>query len=360
MRSFNQLELCRRWFLLYFKDFTFTRLSIEASYADRAEKLRFDSILSSDAVGFKIFLKTKVLAEVYLEDTRVCYKCKIEDNDSSVLKTAKLSFTKIMERLEMKLGQISNKLPKGSKTIDVDYGCFSNPESVKKFDETTDYSEFDFNEFLRSNAEFMRATVNFLTIETNRTRSEYNAKNFNHDEQDNEEKYLVNFCKLFQLGKNRAFSQLEDGIDFNINDNHKRLLQEMAECSSSLSYENKPLVIQAISTMNYLSAEISKKSENFPRHTNNGLKREMRETLTELKKAMSKLVIRGSNDTSIYSINEKILMLRFCINEAHVLHYFNKGEDKNNKVAYYLASLVTRIGDLVNLMKKCSKKTEKK
>lgn len=84
--------------MLYFKDFAFTRLSIEASYADRVEKLGYDSILSSDVISFKIFLKTKVLAEVYLEDNRVCYKCKIENNDSSVLRTAKRSFTKIMER----------------------------------------------------------------------------------------------------------------------------------------------------------------------------------------------------------------------------------------------------------------------
>ena len=98
MRSFNHLESCRIWFLLYFKDFTFTRLSLEASYPDRVEKLGYDSILSSDVISFKILLRTKVLGEVYLKDNRVCYKCKIEDNDSSVLRTAKRSFTKIMER----------------------------------------------------------------------------------------------------------------------------------------------------------------------------------------------------------------------------------------------------------------------
>ena len=193
-----------------------------------------------------------------------------------------------------KLGAISNKLPKGSKTVDVDYKCFSNPESVKEFDETIDYSKFDFNEFFRSNPEFMRAAVNFLTIEANRVRSEYNAINFNSNEKDSEEKYLVNFCKLFQLNKIRLFSQLEDGKDFNINDNHKRLMLEMAECESSLSYENKPLVMQALGTMNYLSIEISKRVENFPRHTNNGLKREIRDILTGLKTMMSKLIIRGS------------------------------------------------------------------
>lgn len=258
-----------------------------------------------------------------------------------------------------KLGAISNKLPKGSKTVDVDYKCFSNPESVKEFDETIDYSKFDFNEFFRSNPEFMRAAVNFLTIEANRVRSEYNAINFSSNEKDSEEKYLVNFHKLFQLGKIRAFSQLEDGTDFNINDNHKRLMLEMAECESSLSYENKPLVMQALGTMNYLSIEISKRVENFPRHTNNGLKREIRDILTGLKTMMSKLIIRGSYDISIYNINEKILMLRLSINEAHTHHYFSKGEVENNRIAYYMLSLVTKIDDLMRLMKKCAKKEKK-
>lgn len=258
-----------------------------------------------------------------------------------------------------KLGAISNKLPKGSKTVNVDYRCFSNPDSVKEFDETTDYSKFDFNKFFRNNPEFMRAAVNFLTIEANRMRSEYNAINFNSSDKDTEEKYLLNFCKLFQLGKNRAFSQLEDGKDFSINDNHKRLMLELAECKSSLSYDNKPLVMQALATMNYLSIEISKRVDNFPRHTNNGLKREIRETLSGLKAMMSKLIIRGSYETSIYNINEKILLLRLCINEAHTHHYFSKGEVDNNRVAYYMLSLVTKIDDLMRLMKKCAKKEKK-
>lgn len=101
MRSFNHLESYRIWFLLYFKDFTFTRLSIEASYSDRVEKLRYDSILSSDVIGFKILLKTKVLGEIYLKDNRVCYKCKIEEIDSSILKKAKRSFIRIMERYKV-------------------------------------------------------------------------------------------------------------------------------------------------------------------------------------------------------------------------------------------------------------------
>ena len=73
-------------------------MSLEASYPDRVEKLEYDSILSSDVISFKILLRTKVLGEVYRKDNKVCYKCKIEDNDSSVLRTAKRSFTKIMER----------------------------------------------------------------------------------------------------------------------------------------------------------------------------------------------------------------------------------------------------------------------
>lgn len=101
MRSFNSLESYRVWFLLYFKDFTFTRLHLEASYSDRVEKLGYDSILSSDVVGFKILLKTKVLGEVYLKDNKVCYKCNIEESDSSILKKAKRSFMKIMERFEV-------------------------------------------------------------------------------------------------------------------------------------------------------------------------------------------------------------------------------------------------------------------
>ena len=76
-------------------------MSIEAFYSDRVEKLRYDSILPSDVIGFKILLKTKVLGEIYLKDNRICYKCKIEESDSSILKKAKRSFMKIMERFEV-------------------------------------------------------------------------------------------------------------------------------------------------------------------------------------------------------------------------------------------------------------------
>ena len=76
-------------------------MSIEAAYSDRVEKLEYDSILSSDVIGFKMLLKTKVLGEVYLKDNRICYKCKIEESDSSILKKAKRSFIRIMERFEV-------------------------------------------------------------------------------------------------------------------------------------------------------------------------------------------------------------------------------------------------------------------
>ena len=52
-------------------------------------------------------------------------------------------------------------------------------------------------------------------------------------------------------------------------------------------------------------------------------------------------------------------MLRLSINEAHTNHYFSKGEVENNRVAYYMLSLVTKIDDLMRLMKKCAKKEKR-
>lgn len=255
------------------------------------------------------------------------------------------------------IGKISNKLPEGTKKAVVDYSCFKNKESIEKFDNTNDYSKFDFNEFFKNNPELKITAINHITMCINKERAKYNAENFDENAQVSEKtKHLINSEDLYQIGKNRALTELEMGVDFTINDNHNKLMKEMAECHSSLTYQTKPLLTQVFTTLFYLSDSITTKAEKFPRKCNNGLKREIREALTEIKKMASRLAIRGTKDTTIYHINENILFLRMCIEEARINKYFSKEETTNNREAAYLGSLVTKISDLVITMKKCSKK----
>lgn len=256
----------------------------------------------------------------------------------------------------MKKGQLSNKLPKGIERGVADYSCFRNPESVKKLDETNDYSKFDFNEFFNENPEFMRFVISFLTVAINRIRSESERDNFNEISKLDPNSYLVDGIDLFQIGKKRIFSQLKSGEDFDINEQHKRLMEEMSEASGDIEYQNKPHIMKVLTTMVYLSNAISIKVENFPRHTNNGVKKEFREVLFGLKEMIAKLIVRGSKETSTYHINEKLILLRMLVEESRVCKYFAQNEDKNNKNAVYLLGLISKISELIDLMKISSKK----
>lgn len=257
----------------------------------------------------------------------------------------------------MKKGQLSNKLPKGIERGIADYSCFRNPESVKKLDETNDYSKFDFNKFFSENPEFMRFTLSFLTVAINKIRSESERDNFNEISELDSNSYLVDGIDLYQIGKKRIFSQLKSGEDFDINEQHKRLIEEMSESSSDIEYQNKPYIMKALKTMVYLSNAISTKVENFPRHTNNGVKKEFREVLFGIKEMIAKLIIRGSKETSIYHINEKIILLRMLVEESRICKYFAQNEDKNNQIAVYLLELISKISELLNLLKASSKKS---
>lgn len=246
-----------------------------------------------------------------------------------------------------------NKLPQGTVTPLVDYSHFNNPDSIRKFDECSDYSQFDFNEFFKTNPIIQRQAVNHITMCINHERSRKASQIPIPLEEGAEAnaKYLTDNSDLYKLGKTRIFSELTSGEEFSFNENHRILIQELAEVLKGANYHNKPLIMSALHTISVCSDNLSRCVDNFPRHTQNGLKRDIRQTIYAIKEYLVKIMIRGHKESSIYTLLEKIVLLRFNIEEARINNYFDRNNETNNRKSVFLQELTGKLENIARSFK---------
>lgn len=256
----------------------------------------------------------------------------------------------------MKQVQNNLVLPKDTIKAKIHYEMFSNPDSVKEFENTEDFTQFDFNSFFEKNPKIQRTIVNEIQLLLNEERS---RKALDLDEVPEKSKYVVDEREVYNIGMRRIFASLINGTEYDIDYQQKLLIEELAEVRSGVSYATKPRVMEIVKRVSFLDTHLSKYVEMFPRFTRGSLKAHIFASLNGIKDSLVKIFVRGTKDTSIYTLNEFVLRLRFDVEQARLSNFFHKQESENKRRSAYCLGIIGELEAIVLFLRESALKVNK-
>ena len=270
-----------------------------------------------------------------------------------------------LETLDLKENMSSIK-PKGVWKQKIDYSSFSDPDSVKEFEECKDFTKFDFNTFLNKNPKIQRYLVKEAQTFINEQRGDF-YKRLSKDSYPNDlnlcegDPYLIDQSHLYSVGVSRIFASLRNGTEFDIDELNKTLLEEVSSVINGDKIVEKPVLFGALRRVYQIQGYLMKHVDKFPKFENGGVKKRIQNTLEKIQDFMVKLLVRGYRaEVSDMTIKEAILNLRISIDYSRRNKYFDSNTKlENDKRAIFCLRLCSELERLCDAIKEGTKKKPK-